>query len=92
MRKKHVPQRTCVGCREVKSKREMVRIVRTPEGEIVVDERGKMNGRGAYICATRSCWETVLKGSQLSQALNIDIGEAEKQVLRAYIDTLDQES
>ncbi len=91
MRKKHIPQRTCIGCREIKPKREMVRIVRTPEGQLVIDERGKLNGRGAYICKTHSCWEAVLKGGQLGHALNIEIGEAEKQLLRAYLDALEPE-
>lgn len=92
MKQKHIPQRTCVGCREVKPKREMVRIVRTPEGKIVVDERGKLNGRGAYICNKRTCWEAVLTGSQLNRALNVEIGETEEQVLRAYMDTLSEEN
>ncbi len=91
MRQKHIPQRTCIGCRQVKPKREMVRIVRTPEGEIVIDKRGKLNGRGAYICDRRTCWEAVLKGSQLSRALNIEIGEPERQVLRVHMDTLSEE-
>lgn len=92
MRKKHIPQRTCIGCHEVKPKREMVRIVRTPEGQLVIDERGKLNGRGAYICKNRLCWEAVLKGNQLGRALNIEVGEAEKELLRARMDQLNPES
>ena len=63
MPRKHVPLRTCVGCRQVRSKREMVRIVRTPTGEIEIDERGKKSGRGAYLCRRRECWR---KGLNLS--------------------------
>jgi predicted RNA-binding protein YlxR (DUF448 family) len=88
MRRKHVPQRTCVACRSVQGKREMIRVVRTPEGQLVVDETGKQNGRGAYLCRQKSCWEAALKGNQLSKALKMDIGEEEKQVLREYTDTL----
>jgi predicted RNA-binding protein YlxR (DUF448 family) len=57
MRKKHVPQRSCVACRQVKPKRELIRIVRSPEGTVLVDETGKAHGRGAYLCRDRACWE-----------------------------------
>jgi predicted RNA-binding protein YlxR (DUF448 family) len=77
-----------VVCRSVHNKRELVRLVRTPEGLLVVDRTGKQNGRGAYLCRQRSCWEAALKGRQLSQALKIEIGEPEQQVLR---DALERE-
>ena len=89
MRKKHVPQRTCIGCHEIHGKREMIRVVRTPEGQIVIDETGKINGRGAYLCRQKGCWENVLKGNQLSRALKTDIGEKEKDMVRAFAATLD---
>ena len=60
-RDKHIPQRTCVGCRQVLSKRELMRIIRTPEG-IRYDPTGKADGRGAYLHDKRSCWEQALKG------------------------------
>ena len=88
MRHKHVPQRTCIACREVKAKRDLVRLVRTPEGELVVDETGKRNGRGAYLCRQRTCWETALNGGQISRALKIEIGEQEKEVLQAHMELL----
>jgi hypothetical protein len=53
---KHIPQRTCIGCRSVLAKRTLIRLVRTPEG-VMVDPSGKMNGRGAYLHNQRSCWE-----------------------------------
>ena len=53
---KHAPQRTCVGCRTTSSKRAFVRVVRTPEGTVEVDESGRRNGRGAYLCAQATCW------------------------------------
>ncbi len=81
MRRKHVPQRTCIGCRQAKDKRELIRLVRTPEGQLVVDETGKRNGRGAYLCRQRTCWETALRGGQVSRALKIEIGEPERQML-----------
>jgi len=88
MRRKHVPQRTCIACRQVQAKRELIRVVRTPEGELVIDQKGKRNGRGAYLCARRSCWERALKGDQLGKALKMEIGQAEKKRLRAFLTTL----
>jgi predicted RNA-binding protein YlxR (DUF448 family) len=85
-RKKHVPQRTCVVCRTVHSKRELVRLVRTPEGQLVVDKTGKQNGRGAYLCHERSCWEAARQGRQLGKALKMEMGEREQQVLRDAIE------
>jgi len=80
-RRKHIPQRTCIVCRQVQNKRELVRVVRTPEGELVIDETGKRNGRGAYLCRQSACWEAALKGNQLSKALKMEIGEQEKEML-----------
>ena len=63
------PQRTCVACRRVRAKREMMRLVRTPKGSVEIDATGKKEGRGAYICPDRACWEKALKGKQLEHAL-----------------------
>ena len=80
-RRKHIPQRTCVVCREVRNKRELVRVVRTPDGTLVVDETGKKNGRGAYLCRKSACWEMALKGQHLSKALKMEIGAQEREIL-----------
>jgi len=64
-----VPQRTCAACRQVKDKREMVRLVRTPAGAVEIDTSGKKEGRGAYLCHDRACWEKALKGGPLEHAL-----------------------
>lgn len=70
---KHIPQRTCIGCRTVQAKRELLRIVRTPEGRVVADPTGKMNGRGTYVHKTRECFESVLSApGKLQHALKID--------------------
>ncbi|NLL43433.1 MAG: YlxR family protein [Firmicutes bacterium] len=74
MRKKHVPMRTCVGCRESRPKRELVRVVREPDGKVELDLTGKRSGRGVYICATEDCLEKARKGRQLERALNVKIG------------------
>jgi hypothetical protein len=74
-KRKHVPQRTCVACRTSRPKRELVRVVRTPEGNVVVDETGKRNGRGAYLCPKRACWETALSRGLLNRALRTNVTE-----------------
>ena len=79
---KHIPQRTCVGCREVKNKRELVRVVRTPEGNIELDVSGKKNGRGAYICPTRDCWEKALSGKHLERTLHSTLSEKNREELK----------
>lgn len=56
-----VPMRQCIGCREMKSKKEMIRILKTTEDEIVIDATGKKNGRGAYICPSRECFQKAVK-------------------------------
>ena len=89
VRRKHVPQRTCVGCREVLPKRSMIRIVRT-EDVILVDPSGKMAGRGAYLHNQRSCWDRGLKGA-LSNALKTELTEEDRKLLLAYMDSLPED-
>ena len=85
-RVKHVPQRTCVGCREVLPKRKMVRIVRTGEG-VQVDPTSKLAGRGAYLHDRRECWERGLRGS-LAHALKTTLTADERSVLEGFMNTL----
>ncbi|MGE5605166.1 MAG: RNase P modulator RnpM [Bacteroidota bacterium] len=73
MKIKKIPQRTCVGCKAVKPKKELVRLVRTPEGEVLVDPTGKKAGRGAYICPSTECLEKAFKGPLLAQALEFEL-------------------
>jgi hypothetical protein len=82
MKPKKIPLRTCLGCKTVKPKKELIRIVRTPVGEVVVDQTGKKSGRGAYICPNTGCLELTLKGSYLGSALEINISEDMKNNLR----------
>jgi predicted RNA-binding protein YlxR (DUF448 family) len=83
---KHVPQRTCVGCRQVLSKRQLIRIVRSSEG-VVIDLSGKLPGRGAYLHDQKSCWVKALKGS-LAHALRTTIQEQDLAALRTFMETL----
>jgi len=70
---KKIPQRQCMGCRERKPKRDMIRIVRTPEGVVTLDFGGKMNGRGAYICPQMECLKKVQKSKALERSLEVTI-------------------
>ncbi|MCU0488353.1 MAG: YlxR family protein [Anaerolineales bacterium] len=87
---KHVPHRTCVGCREVLSKRTLIRIVRRPEG-IVIDPTGKLAGRGAYLHSQRSCWERGMKGA-LAHALKTELTQQDRETLQAFIYSLPEET
>ena len=72
-RRKHVPLRTCVACRASAAKRELIRIVRTPEGTIEVDFKGKRAGRGAYLCRRQECWDAALRQGVLGRALKVPV-------------------
>jgi predicted RNA-binding protein YlxR (DUF448 family) len=92
MRRKHVPLRSCIACRDRFPKRELIRIVRTPEGSVEIDPRGKLPGRGAYICRNLRCWEDALQRQRLSQALKCSISETDTMNLRAFALTLLEEA
>ncbi len=81
---KHVPQRTCLGCRTVNAKRQLVRLVRTPEGRVLVDPTGKANGRGAYVHERRQCWDTALQTHLVDRALKIELTDANRADLLAH--------
>ena len=89
-RRKHVPQRTCVGCREVLPKRTLIRIVRLPDG-VQVDPTGKQAGRGAYLHDRKACWERALKGA-LAQALKTELTTADRAQLLAFAAELPDEA
>lgn len=91
MRRKHVPQRTCVGCGETRSKRELTRIVRMPDGTVDIDPTGKKPGRGAYLCKRVRCWEQALTKGAISRALGVAIGEDVKARLRDQLHLLQLE-
>lgn len=72
---KKIPMRQCVGCGEMKSKKEMMRILKTPEGPIVLDVTGKKNGRGAYLCRSEECLKKARKGKGLERSFKMAIPE-----------------
>ncbi|MBV9258348.1 MAG: DUF448 domain-containing protein [Ktedonobacteraceae bacterium] len=87
-RQKHIPLRTCISCRETKSKRELLRVVRTPDGHVMIDATGKKSGRGAYLCARLSCWENAIKKHRFEQEFELPLSEEDRAGLDAYIATL----
>ena len=70
---KKIPQRQCMGCRERKPKKEMIRVVRCPDGTVSLDFSGKMNGRGAYICPDPECLKKALRSKAIDRALEVTL-------------------
>lgn len=87
---KRIPQRTCVGCRLVLPKRQLIRLVRAPEG-VMIDPTGKMAGRGAYLHDNRSCWEKAVKGA-LANALKTELTKEDKERIANFASTLQENS
>jgi hypothetical protein len=87
-RQKHIPLRTCVGCRSSKPKRELIRVVKLADDGVIVDETGKRNGRGAYLCRQRACWERALDRGALGRALRAPLTREGTKSLRAYAESL----
>ena len=85
---KHIPQRTCIGCRAVRPKRELLRIVRTPEGEILFDPTGRRAGRGAYLCRDSQCLDRALRARELARALKAEPSPATVERLRQELAAL----
>jgi predicted RNA-binding protein YlxR (DUF448 family) len=95
-RQKHVPRRTCIVCRETGAKRALTRIVRTGEGVIEVDPTGRKNGRGAYLCDKKGCWDKALSTPILARALRTTPNSESLQQLQEFaagqhLDTGDNE-
>ena len=88
-RARHVPQRTCIACRETDAKRELVRLVRAPDGSVTIDPSGKKSGRGAYLCNRAACWQAGLKRGVLPRALKLEtLADSDLQTLNAYAEQL----
>lgn len=91
-RPRHVPERTCVACRQQRPKRELLRVVRTPQGRVELDPTGKKSGRGAYLCAKRSCWDLALRKGILERELEVTLDPEDRAALEAYVATLPVET
>ncbi len=83
---KKIPMRMCVGCRTMKEKHSLVRVVRTESGEVKVDLTGKLNGRGAYVCPGAECLKKAVKTKALSRALEVNVGDEVMERLAAEIE------
>ena len=88
MKPKKIPMRMCVGCREMKEKKDLIRIVRTPEGETILDPTGKKSGRGAYVCRNAECLRRSIRQKQLERQLDITLNEKITEVLTAEMERL----
>ncbi len=88
MKPKKVPMRMCVGCREMKPKRELIRVVRSPEGEVSLDPVGKKPGRGAYVCRSENCLKRAIKQKQLERQLEVQLTEEVAKQLQETIAAL----
>ncbi len=73
MQKRKQPMRMCTGCGEMKEKRELIRVVKSPDGEISLDKTGKKNGRGAYICPSAECLKKAIKNKRIDRAFEVAI-------------------
>ena len=88
MKPRKIPMRMCVGCREMKEKRELIRIVRTPEGETLIDPTGKKSGRVAYVCRSPECLKRAIKQKQLERQLQVSLTDEVNEVLMAEMNRL----
>lgn len=91
MNTRKIPLRQCIACGEMKSKKEMIRIIKSPEDEIVIDVTGKKNGRGAYLCCTQSCFSKAVKSKALERSLKISIPKEVYETLEKELIKLESE-
>lgn len=83
---KKIPMRQCLGCREMKPKRELIRAVKSPDGEVNLDFKGKMPGRGAYLCPNGECLKKAMKSQALERAFSVQIPEEIYEELRQQME------
>ncbi len=87
---KHLPQRTCIACRQINEKKSLIRLVRTGNGIAELDISGKKPGRGAYLCPKKVCWEMALRKNRLEHALRTKLSDDNRQILIAYSHNLSE--
>ena len=88
MSMKKVPLRQCIGCQEMKSKKEMIRVIKTAEDEIMLDATGRKNGRGAYLCASMECLKKAVKGKGLGRSFKMAIPKEVYETLEKEMEEL----
>ncbi len=89
MSMKKIPTRKCVGCQEMKSKKDLVRVLKTPEDELIIDRTGRKNGRGAYLCCSMECFEKAVKNKGLERSLKMSIPADVYDGLKKEIEQID---
>ena len=92
MKEKKVPMRMCVGCREMKPKKELLRVVRSPEGSLFVDATGRKPGRGAYVCRSAECLKKAIRQKQLERAFECALQDEVKEALMRELQALEENS
>ena len=85
MKPKKIPMRMCVGCREMKEKKTLIRVVRNPEGEVFIEPTGKKSGRGAYVCRNAECLKRAIKQKQLERQLEATLAPETAEALQAEL-------
>ena len=86
---KKIPLRKCIGCNEMKNKKEMIRVLKTTDNEIVLDTTGKKNGRGAYMCFSKECLKNAMKSKGLERSLKMPIPQEVYESLERELDTIE---
>ena len=90
MANKKIPMRKCVGCQEMKEKKSLIRVVKTAEGDIILDDTGKKNGRGAYICKSIECFKKAKKIKSLERSLGVSVSEQVYEELEKEMNQIDR--
>lgn len=85
---KKIPMRMCVGCRQMKEKKEMIRVLRTQEGEICIDTTGKKNGRGAYVCKNSQCLQMAVRNHGLERSFKMSIPKETAELLEKEMERI----
>lgn len=88
---KKIPLRQCIGCGEMKSKKEMIRVIKTAEGEILLDATGRKNGRGAYLCPSMECFKKTVKGRGLERSFKMAIPREVYETLEKEMEEIDRQ-
>ena len=90
MKTKKIPMRLCIGCGEMKSKRDLIRVLKTTDGQITIDATGRKNGRGAYLCPSMDCFKKAVKGKGLERSFKMAIPKEVYESLEKEMEQLDQ--
>lgn len=86
---KKVPMRKCIGCQEMKNKKEMMRVLKTSDNELIIDTTGKKNGRGAYLCFSKDCFEKAAKNKGLERSFKMNIPQSVYESLKKEIECIE---